>query len=59
MVGGALDPSVTFMDNFVARAQEQGCPIDYLRIPDMDHYIRERPEIIEASFEWFSKQVKS
>lgn len=27
-------------------------------LPAMDHYIRRRPDIIEASFEWLRRQLE-
>lgn len=32
-------------------------PITYLRVEDMDHYVRRRPDIIEQSFEWLKHQL--
>jgi pimeloyl-ACP methyl ester carboxylesterase len=58
VVAGAQDSIVLSSDSFVQKAKTAGCPITYLRIEDMDHYIRTRPDIIEQSFEWLRLYIK-
>jgi len=57
VVGGALDTIIESTDAFVQKAKNNQCPITYLRISDMDHYVRKRPDVIEASFAWLEKQI--
>jgi len=52
VVVGEQDTIIHSCDLFVQKAEEAGAPITYLRIPDMNHYIRERPDVIAQSFEW-------
>lgn len=58
VVAGAQDTIIDSCDAFVQKAKTAGVNITYLRIEDMDHYIRKRPEIIEQSFQWLSRQLK-
>lgn len=55
VAAGAKDSIIDSCDAFVQKAQEAGIPITYIRVPDMDHYIRKRPEIIVQSFNWLQK----
>jgi len=32
--------------------------VTYFRIPDMDHYVRKSPDIIEQSFTWLKEQLR-
>ena len=57
VVAGVQDTIIASSDAFVRKATEAGVNITYLRILDMDHYIRKRPDIIKKSFEWLEKQV--
>ena len=57
VVSGALDTLIESSDLFVKKAKQVATPITYLRIPDMDHYIRKRPDIIESSFAWLKEQI--
>ena len=57
VVTGAQDSIIASSDHFVAKAEQAGADITYMRIEDMDHYIRKRPEIIEASFVWLKKHL--
>lgn len=59
VVAGVQDSFIDSSDAFVEKAQKAGVPISYLRIEDMDHYVRKRPDIIEQSFEWLKKQLYS
>jgi pimeloyl-ACP methyl ester carboxylesterase len=54
VVAGVQDSIIDSSDVFVQKAKAAGANITYLRIEDMDHYIRKRPEIIELSFQWLS-----
>jgi len=58
VVAGAQDSFVESCDAFVSKAQDAGADITYMRIPDMDHYIRDRPDIVAHSFEWLERQLK-
>lgn len=44
-------------DAFVEKAKSLGVNVTYLRIEDMDHYVRKRPDIINQSFEWLKNQI--
>ena len=57
VVVGSLDPMIDSCDAFVERARIAGAPITYIRVPDMDHYVRTRLDIIEQTFEWLKRQV--
>lgn len=57
VVSGAQDSLITSSDAFVQKAQEAGAPVTYMRIEDMDHYIRHRFDIIKKSFEWLREQL--
>ncbi|MGB1230518.1 MAG: alpha/beta hydrolase family protein [Holosporaceae bacterium] len=54
-VAGARDFLIDSSDSFVKRARRAGVPITYLRVKDMDHYVRKRPDIIKKSLEWLEK----
>lgn len=58
VIAGARDSCIESSDAFVQKAQAAGASITYMRIADMDHYIRRRPEIVTQSFEWLKEQVK-
>jgi len=55
VVAGAQDTIIESCDSFVQSAQEAGAPITYIRVDDMDHYIRKRPDIIDQSFAWLKQ----
>lgn len=55
VVAGAQDSSIISSDRFVQQAQAAGANITYLRVADMDHYVRKRPDIIAQSFEWLKQ----
>lgn len=57
VVVGAQDSIIDSADAFVEKAQAAGAPITYMRLTDMDHFIRRRPEIIEQSFQWLKEQI--
>lgn len=59
VVSGALDTIIDSSDEFVAKAQAAGAPVTYMRLSDMDHYVRKRPDVIEASFLWLKEQVEA
>jgi pimeloyl-ACP methyl ester carboxylesterase len=46
VVAGAQDSIIDSCDAFVCKAQDAGADITYMRIADMDHYIRNRPDIV-------------
>lgn len=55
VVSGAKDTIIQSSDEFVEKAKNQGADITYLRIPDMDHYVRKRPDVLQKSFDWLKK----
>lgn len=57
VVAGAKDSIIDSSDAFVQKARDAGVNIIYIRVADMDHYIRRRPDIIAQSFEWLKKQI--
>lgn len=57
VVSGALDSCIESSDLFVLNAQEYGVDVTYMRIADMDHYVRKRPDITQATFDWLKKQL--
>lgn len=58
VVAGAQDSTIDSSDTFVSKAKLAGSNITYLRIEDMDHYIRKRPDVINKSFHYLSEQLK-
>lgn len=59
VVAGAQDSIIEESDAFVQKAHEAGVNVSYIRVPDMDHYIRKRPDIIAQSFQWLEEQIIS
>jgi len=57
VVAGAQDSIIVSCDEFVAKAKAAGAPITYLRVEDMDHWIRKRPDVIKKSFEWLRENI--
>ena len=57
VVAGGQDSIIPSCDAFVLKAETVGVPLTYVRIDDMDHCIRLRPEIIQDSFRWLREQV--
>lgn len=57
VVAGAKDTIIHSSDTFVEKAKNLGVDVTYLRIEDMDHYVRKRPDIINRSFEWLKNQL--
>ncbi len=58
VVAGAKDTIISSSDAFVEKAKDVGADITYLRIEDMDHYVRKRPDIINQSLDWLKQQLK-
>ena len=58
VVAGAQDSIIDSCDTFVCKAQDAGADITYMRIADMDHYIRNRPDIVVQSFSWLEQKMK-
>ena len=58
VVAGEQDSIIQSCDLFVEKAHQAGAPITYLRIEDMNHYIRERPDVVAQSFEWLKQHLK-
>jgi pimeloyl-ACP methyl ester carboxylesterase len=57
VVAGALDSAIDSTDAFVQKAQTAGVRITYIRVPDMDHYVRKRPDILQQSFAWLLQYI--
>lgn len=57
VVKGAMDSDIESCDAFVSKAKLAGVDVTYFRIDDMDHYIRKRPDVIKASFDWLKKKI--
>lgn len=57
VVSGGLDTIIDSSDLFVEKAKNEGSPVTYFRIADMDHYVRKRPDILQASFEWLKDEI--
>jgi len=57
VVAGAKDSFIESSDAFVKKAKCANVNITYLRIVNMDHYIRKRSDIIQQSFDWLDKQI--
>jgi len=57
VVVGAQDSIIDSADAFVEKAQAAGAPITYWSVPDMDHFVRRRPEVIEQSFQWLKERI--
>ena len=58
VVAGAQDSAVHSSDAFVQKAQEAGVNVTYLRVANMGHYVRTRPDIIKKSFDWLVEQMQ-
>lgn len=59
VVSGALDPFIVSSDDFVKKAKQNNVDVIYFRVEDMDHFIRNRPDIIEKSFSWLRDVLKN
>ncbi len=57
LVAGSKDPAIGSFDLFVTNAKKARCPITYLRVNGMDHYVRKRPAIIKQAFAWLQKEL--
>jgi len=57
VVTGAKDTIIDSCDKFVDKAKNSGATITYLRVQDMDHYVRKRSDIITQTFEWLEQQL--
>jgi dipeptidyl aminopeptidase/acylaminoacyl peptidase len=58
MVTGAQDTIILSSDAFVEKAKNASVKLTYLRVPDMDHYVRKRPDVVQESFEWLENVLK-
>ena len=58
VVAGAQDSIIDSCDAFVCKMRQAGADITYMRIEDMDHYVRNRPDIVTQSFTWLEKILK-
>ena len=59
VVAGTKDSIIDSSDVFIRKAKETGAPITYMRISDMDHYVRKKEDVIKDSFAWLKKQLES
>ncbi len=57
VVSGVKDTFIQSSDAFVYKAKNAGVNITYIRVEDMDHYVRKRPDIIAKSFKWLGKRI--
>jgi pimeloyl-ACP methyl ester carboxylesterase len=57
VVAGVKDTIIQSSDEFVQKAKNAGAPITYMRIEDMDHIVRKRPDVVKKSFEWLNQQL--
>jgi alpha-beta hydrolase superfamily lysophospholipase len=58
VVAGTKDSIIDSSDVFIRKAKETGAPITYMRISDMDHYVRKKEDVIKDSFDWLKKQIR-
>lgn len=56
---GAKDSFIASSDAFVEKAKKAGANVTYLRVLDMDHYVRKRPDIVQQTFDWLRREIKS
>ena len=59
VVSGAQDSFIASSDAFVKKAKDAGVNITYLRVVDMDHYVRKRLDIVKKSFKWLTDQINA
>lgn len=59
VVTGVNDSILASSDAFVQKARQAGVSVPYMRVEQMDHYVRKRPDIIAASFDWLKMQIKN
>lgn len=57
VVAGTEDAFIQSSDAFVKKGKAAGADITYLRIENMDHFVRKQPDIIQQSFDWLSDQI--
>ncbi|MBA3814473.1 MAG: hypothetical protein H0X26_08335 [Alphaproteobacteria bacterium] len=58
VVAGVQDHDIQSSDEFIRKALADGAPVTYHRIEDMGHGIRQRPDVIEKSFEWLREKLQ-
>lgn len=59
VVAGVKDSIIDSSGAFVRKAKEVGAPITYMRISDMDHYVRKKEDVINDSFAWLKKHLEN
>lgn len=59
VVAGVKDSIIDSADAFVHKAKEAEALVTYMRISDMDHYVRKKEDVINDSFAWLKKQLSS
>ena len=57
IVSGAQDTLIASSDEFYRKAKQNNVDITYWRIESMDHLIRKRPDLMNNSFVWLSKEL--
>lgn len=57
VVVGTADPVLPSSDDFVQKVLAAGAPVTYHRIEGMDHYVRQRPDVIEQTFYWLKNKL--
>lgn len=57
VVAGTKDSIIDSADAFVKKAKKAGAPVTYMRISDMDHYVRKKEDIIKDSFTWLKEKL--
>lgn len=57
VVAGTKDSIIDSSDAFVRKAKAAGAPITYMRIKNMDHYVRKKEDVINDSFDWLKHQL--
>ena len=59
VVAGAKDSGARFADEFVQKAKEASMDITYIKVDDMDHFIRKRSDVIEEALVWLRGHMQN
>jgi pimeloyl-ACP methyl ester carboxylesterase len=57
VLAGAQDPVIQSTDEFVQKAAMNGVLITYMRIPEANHYVYYKIDIIQEAFRWLEEQI--
>lgn len=57
VVAGTQDSMIGSADAFVRKLKKVRAPVTYMRIEDMDHFVRKRPDVIDESFAWLKQHL--